>query len=158
MFTALTDHFLHWTCSTGLECCHMESCSVEMKQQHNLLMLKSPALQGQWTGAKLTLKKKKKVWTSVQHTMEGSKTPKWAAPCSKPCTTTLKCLQPSLHEGCQKLHSNTDQDRKSLLSFRISCERTKWHSRLIKTDKQWSINAKLKLGSSKSIAKIKVLP
>lgn len=25
------------------------------------------------------------------------------------CTTTLKCLQPSLHEGCQGLHSNTDQ-------------------------------------------------
>lgn len=109
----------------------------------------------------------KRVWTLVQHTMEGSKTPKWAAPCSKPCTTTLKCLQPSLHEGCQKLHSNMDQDGKSLLSFRISYEMTKWHSRNPQhsedivftkvfilslrlndmTDKAWFINAKLKLGS-----------
>lgn len=45
----------------------MESRSVEMKQQHNLLMLKSPALQGQWTGAKLTLKKKKGLDTSSTH-------------------------------------------------------------------------------------------
>lgn len=47
----------------------------------------------------------------------------------QPCTTTLKCLQPSLHEGCQKLHSNTDRDGKSLLSFRIPYEMAKWHSR-----------------------------
>lgn len=44
-----------------------------------------------------------------------------AGTCSKPCTTTLKCLQPSLHEGCQGLHSNTDQGT-SLLRVCISCE------------------------------------
>lgn len=43
-----------------------------------------------------------------------------AGTCSKPCTTTLKCLQPSLHEGCQGLHSNTDQGT-SLLSIWGSC-------------------------------------
>lgn len=47
MFTALADCFLHSTCSTGLQRCH-ESCSVETKQQQNLLTLNTPppALQG----------------------------------------------------------------------------------------------------------------
>lgn len=32
VFTAFTEGFRHFTHSTGY-CCHMESCSVEMKQQ-----------------------------------------------------------------------------------------------------------------------------
>lgn len=52
---------------------------------------------------------------------EEEKNSEGAGTCSKPCTTTLKCLQPSLHEGCQGLHSNRDQGT-SLLSFCASCE------------------------------------
>lgn len=60
----------------------MESCSTEMKQQHNLLMLKPQAPQ-----ARLTEVTKRglnspwqNIWTLVQVVMEESKTPKWAAP------------------------------------------------------------------------------
>lgn len=52
---------------------------------------------------------------------EGGETGGGTGTCSKPCTTTLKCLQPSLHEGCLGLHSNTHQPT-SLLSFSVSRE------------------------------------
>lgn len=41
---------------------------------------------------------------------------------SKPCTTTLKCLQPSLHEGCQRLLSNSVRRSTALSSFGSSRE------------------------------------
>lgn len=59
----------------------MESCSAEMKQQRDMLMLKPPGSRRLTDVTKSGLHSPwQNVWTLVQVVMEESKTPKWAAP------------------------------------------------------------------------------
>lgn len=110
----------------------MESCQAEMKQQNNLVIFENSGDQNTqggdfWTRAEQKVMGRIRlssprwdIWRLIR-AQTAKKTSERAGTCSKPCTTTLKCLQPSLHEGCQGLHSNTDQGT-SLLSVCVSRE------------------------------------